>query len=63
MIAFPVMTLMAQDKIYKTDNTLILGKVTKIANNSIEYKKFSNLNGPVYILPENEVNMILYENG
>lgn len=54
---------LAQDKIYKTDKTVIDAKVTEINTSEIKYKKFSNLNGPAYIVPRKEVSMIVYENG
>lgn len=53
----------AQDKIYKTDNTVIEAKVVEINRVEIKYKKFSNQNGPAYIIPKEEVSMIVYENG
>jgi tetratricopeptide (TPR) repeat protein len=53
----------AQDKIYKTNKTVIEAKVTEINASEIKYKKFSNLNGPAYIVPRKEVSMIVYENG
>lgn len=53
----------AQDNIYKTDKTIIASKVMEISDSEIKYKKFSNLTGPTYIIPKNEVWMIVYENG
>ena len=52
-----------QDKIYKTDNTVIEAKVLEINKSEIKYKKFSNQNGPAYIIPKKEVSKIVYENG
>ncbi|MDO9340508.1 MAG: hypothetical protein Q7T72_08285 [Bacteroidales bacterium] len=53
----------AQDKIYKTDRTIIEAKVQEVGDAEIKYKKFSNLNGPIYILKKEDVSMIVYENG
>ena len=53
----------AQDKINKTDNTIIEAKVIEISSSEIKYKKFSNLNGPTYTISKGEVQMIIYENG
>lgn len=53
----------AQDKIYKTDNTVIEAKVLEINKTEIKYKKFSNQNGPAYIVPVKDISMIVYENG
>ena len=52
-----------QDKIYKTDNSIIEARVLEINKAEIKYKKFSNQNGPAYIIPITEVAMIVYENG
>ena len=62
IILFPRVTF-AQDKIFKTDNTVIEAKVLEINNAEIKYKKFSNQNGPAYIIPVREVSKIVYENG
>lgn len=53
----------AQDVIVKKDNSTILSKVTKVSQTEIEYKKWSNLDGPIYIVPISEVLRINYENG
>ncbi len=53
----------AQDKIYKIDNSVIEAKVLEINKTDIKYKKFSNQNGPAYIIPVREISMIVYENG
>jgi hypothetical protein len=55
--------LKAQDKIHKTDSTIIETKVLEIGNTEIKYKKFSNQNGPTYTISKTEVQMIVYENG
>ncbi|MEI8226375.1 MAG: hypothetical protein WCG82_10670 [Bacteroidota bacterium] len=53
----------SQDKVYKTDNTVIEVKVQEVGTYDIKYKKFSNLSGPSYIINKREVKMIVYENG
>jgi tetratricopeptide (TPR) repeat protein len=55
--------IIAQDKIYRTDSTLIQAKVQEVGDAEIKYKKFSNLNGPVYSVKKSDVWMIIYENG
>jgi len=62
IILFPIVSF-AQDKIYKTDNTIIEAKVQEVGNVEIRYKKFSNLNGPIYSIKKEDVSMIAYENG
>ncbi len=59
---FPLF-LKAQDKIHKTDNTIIDVKVSEVSETEIKYKKFSNFNGPTYTINKLDVNMIVYENG
>ncbi len=61
-ILFPVNSF-AQDKIYKTDKSIIDAKVLEISTTEIKYKKFSNQSGPSYIVPVKDVSMIVYENG
>jgi tetratricopeptide (TPR) repeat protein len=53
----------AQDKIYKTDKSIIEAKVMEISGAEIKYKKFSNQTGPTYIVAVKDVSMIVYENG
>ena len=53
----------AQDVIIKKDNSTILSKVVKISASEIEYKKWSNQDGPTYIIKKSEVSSINYENG
>lgn len=53
----------AQDVIVKTDNSTILSKVEEISAESIKYRKWDNLDGPVYVLNISEVISINYSNG
>ena len=53
----------SQDVIVKKDNTTILSKVTKITTTEIEYKKWSNLDGPIYTISKSEIISINYQNG
>lgn len=56
-------TVMGQDVILLKDGTEIKAKVTEIGVQDIKYKKFENLEGPVYVLKKSDVFMITYENG
>lgn len=56
-------TLFAQDVIVKKDGSTILSKVYEIGKKDIKYKKFSNLNGPIYNISIKEVFSVNYENG
>lgn len=53
----------AQDVILKKDSSTIISKVTKISSTEIEYKKWSNLDGPTYIISISEVASINFQNG
>lgn len=53
----------AQDVIVKMDGSTILSKVIKIGSSEVEYKKFSNQNGPTYSLLKSDIQAINYENG
>ena len=53
----------AQDVIVKKDNSTILSKVTKIGETEIEYKKWTNLDGPIYTINRSDIVSINYENG
>lgn len=53
----------AQDVIVKKDNSTIISKVTKVSATEIEYKKWSNQDGPTYIINTSEVICINYQNG
>ena len=45
----------AQDVIVKKDGSTILSKVLKITANEVEYKKYSNQNGPTYTIAKAEI--------
>lgn len=53
----------ADDTIYLKNGEEIKAKVSKIAPNTIEYKKTSQTDGPSYELPKSDILMIIYENG
>ena len=58
-----VFNAFSQDNIILKDGTEISAKVSKIDQNNIEYKKFTNLDGPTYSIPIQNVFMIQYKNG
>ena len=53
----------AQDIIYKKDGSKEEAKITLVGAKEIQYKKFSNPEGPVYSLAKSEIVMITYQNG
>ena len=53
----------AQDIITKKDGSEIQAKILEINESDIKYKKFSNLEGPVYSMSISDIVMIRYQNG
>lgn len=53
----------SQDVIVKRDNSEIKAKVIEIQENSIKYKPFDFLEGPLRSVPTSDVLKIIYENG
>lgn len=53
----------AQDLILKKNADEIEAKVVKVTDSYIEYKKWSNLDGPSYEIPAKDVFLIKYQNG
>ena len=53
----------AQDLITTKKGEDIQAKVLEVSSTEIKYKKFSNLDGPTFVINKNEVLMVRYENG
>lgn len=53
----------AQDVIVKKDGSIIQSKVMEINGAEIKYRKWSNLEGPIYSINQSEVLSINYQNG
>lgn len=53
----------AQDVIVQKDGSTIQAKVIKVSQSEVEYKKFSNLEGPTYSISTRDLQCINYENG
>ena len=62
-LLFCILSLTAQDVITKTDGSKIDAKVETVTETHINYRKVTNLNGPVYSIPISSVANIVYENG
>lgn len=68
LIAFAAMCMAgsyasAQDLIVKKDGSVIQAKVTKIGTSEVEYKKWSNQDGPQYSIAISDILAINYKNG
>jgi hypothetical protein len=60
---FSLSHIVAQDIIYLRDGTEIEAQILEIGTSSISYKKYSNIEGPTYVIELDKLFMILYENG
>ena len=55
--------VLGQDLIITKDARKIEAKVLEVNPNDIKYKLFSNLNGPVYTMPIQNIASVIYQNG
>lgn len=58
-----VSTAAAQDLIVKTDASKIEASVLEVLPDAVRYKRYSNPDGPTYVLPTAEISYIQYANG
>lgn len=63
LFSFICINAYAQDVITTMQGEEIKAKVVKVGITEIEYKRWSNLEGPSYVLPKNQTFMIKYQNG
>lgn len=56
-------SIYAQDVIFTVNKEEIPSKIEEINIETISYKKFDNLNGPLYIIKKSDVQKIVFENG
>lgn len=63
ILFFSPLPIFAQDVIVKKDGSTILAKVEKVGSTTIEYKKWKNLNGPLYTISVSDLMSINYQNG
>lgn len=57
------LTAFSQDKLYTRDGTMQEVKVKEIGTRFVTYKKWSNQDGPDFVIPKNEVERIKFQNG
>ena len=55
--------VVAQDMIVTHDGTIIKAKVTKVGATEVEYKKWTNQDGPIYTIKVSNLIAINYQNG
>ncbi|MCX6295159.1 MAG: hypothetical protein NTX97_03660 [Bacteroidetes bacterium] len=52
-----------QDTIVKQNQEVILAKITEISSSEIKYKRFDNIDGPVYSITKTAITKIKFSNG
>ncbi len=62
LIIMPV-CVFSQDRIKKVNGDIIQAKVLEVSADEVRYKRYSNPDGPVYVLGKNEISEITYQNG
>ena len=62
-ITFCWLSLHAQDIIYKTDSTRIEALILRVDDEHIEYKRWTNQQGPTFSISVGKVDKIIYSNG
>lgn len=55
--------LFSQDLILKKNGDEISAKVTEITVDAVKYKRFDNIEGPIYSILKSELFMVRYQNG
>ena len=60
---FATLFAFAQDVIFSGESDSIVAKVISVGTSEITYQKWTNLQGPIYSLPINQITAIRYENG
>jgi hypothetical protein len=53
----------AQDTIVKRNNEQIVAKIIEITPTAVEFKKWSSIDGPNYLIDKTELTSIIYQNG
>jgi len=56
-------TVFAQDVIVKKDGSTVVCRVVELTSSEIAYKKWSDLNGPNYVMNRSDATAINYESG
>lgn len=62
-VAFLTIAAMAQDVIVTRDGKRVDAKITEVSSTEIRYKEWSNQDGPTFVLRNDEINTIIYQNG
>ena len=61
--AFASASAAAQDTIVFRNTDTVLAKVTEVTPNSVSYKRWDNIDGPIYTINRTDIACINYQNG
>ncbi len=53
----------AQDIIVTNDSKRIESKIEEVSSEHVKYRKLSNPDGPLFVIPSSEIQLIVYKNG
>ncbi|HTM67388.1 MAG TPA: hypothetical protein VL093_13760 [Flavipsychrobacter sp.] len=53
----------AQDRLYTKDGGILEVKIKEVGTKTIVYKKWSNIEGPDFVIPKNDIERIKFQNG
>jgi hypothetical protein len=53
----------SQGKIFLKSGENIKAKILEIHLDEVQYKKFTNLEGPTFTIIKNDIHMVIYKNG
>lgn len=60
---FTNLTIYSQDLITKRNGDEIKAKVIEVGTDEVKFKKFDNIDGPLFVVKKSEIIFIKYENG
>jgi len=63
VLSSAILPALAQDRIYTKSGGVFEVKIKEIGTRTIVYKKWSNQNGPDYVMPKKDVDHVRYQNG
>ena len=63
LILMATFTTFAQDIIITSDSQKIEAKIVEVSKTEIKYKELDNLDGPMFVLPMEDIVSIIYANG
>ena len=63
MTLLAVFTAVAQDVIIRKDNSTILCRIVEVHDDEVVYLKWSDLNGPCYVMDRSIISNINYQDG